>query len=337
MNIGLDIGSKSIKIVELSREGQGYSLRAAAAVGYTGTPIEKIEDDRGLVGVSDIVKKLVSDAKIATRDVAISLPENHVYTRLVKFPLLNDAEIASAVKWEAPEYIPIPSSEAVIEYQVLERRENSTPPQVLVLLVAVNRVFVEKYIKVAEKAGLRVTSVESELFSIVRAFSPGEGVEMFVDIGGNSTNIAVAVNGQLYLARSISTAGAALTRAVSQSLGVSETQAEEYKRTYGLAESQLEGKVAAALSPLFRLIGEETKKALHYYQMEVKGAMPSQVVLTGGAAGMSGATSALAAHVGMEVVVGNPFEKIILDKSSAESLGNYAPLYPVAVGLAMRE
>ena len=338
MSLGLDIGSKTIKVVELNQEGKNFSLRAAGAVGFSGNgDISQIKDENELNTMAQIIKKLLSDAKISSKKVSISLPETQVYTRIMKFPPLNEQEIASAVKWEAEEYIPIPIKEAVIEHQIIERQDTANPPQVLVLLIAVHQELVEKYINLLGKAGLEVTGVETTLLSLVRSLAAGNSSGIIVDMGGRSTNIAIYKNSELFLARSISTAGDAFTRAVSQSFGISIDQAEQYKRTYGLSLDQLEGKVGNALMPIFKVVVEEIKKTIHYYQTEYKGEAPGSLVLTGGSSGLPGISTALTKTLGLEVIMANPFQKIKLDSDSAKNLANYAPLYSVAVGLAMRE
>lgn len=337
MSVGLDIGSRTIKVVELNREGKGYSLKSAGAVAYSGLAnIDQVSSDKDMAGLAETIKKLLKDAKVSGRNVAISLPETQAYTRIMKFPLLTDQEIVSAVKWEAEEYIPIPIKEAVIEHQILERREAGNPPQVLVLLVAVQNEIVEKYIKIVDMAGFSVVGVETELMSLVRSVAVPGSTSLIVDFGAKSTDIAIAKNEQLFFSRSVPTAGEAFTRAVGQSLGVSFEQAEQYKKAYGLTQEQLEGKVGKALVPIFQVVVEEIKKSIHYYQLELKGEAPTQIVLVGGSAGLPGASTYLTKTTGIEVVIGNPFSKISLDEQSAKNLVNYAPLYAVACGLAMR-
>ncbi|KKS77643.1 MAG: Type IV pilus biogenesis protein PilM [Candidatus Woesebacteria bacterium GW2011_GWB1_43_14] len=337
MSIGLDIGSKTIKVVELSFDGDKATLKAAGAVGYKGINIPEVEDKKSFVDLATAIKKLFSEAKVSSKNVSVSLPESQVYTRVLKFPLLTDQEVASAVKWEAEEYIPIPLKDAVIEHQILERVETSTPPQVIVLLIAVPRKLVEKYVSICTMAGLECVGVETELMSAVRCIAPPGKTVVIVDFGAKSTDIAIAKNGELFLSRSIPTAGDALTRSVAQTLGVSGPQAEEYKRAYGLASGQLEGKVSRTLAPVVESIAEEIKKAIQYYQMDLKGESPTSVFLTGGSAGLPDIAPLFTKLLGSEVVIASAFSRVSVDDKSSKSLANFAPLYPIAVGLALRK
>ncbi len=335
--IGIDIGSKSIKIVELQKEGAGFSLNASGIVGYTGTTIEKMTDEKEMAVIGQIIKKLHAEAGVSSKEVVISIPEPQVFTRTIRFPLLTDAEIASAVKWESEQYIPIPVNEAVIQHTILERNETASPPEVLVLLVAAPRVVVEKYTKVITMAGLTPVAVETELIALTRSLAPADKTVLLVDLGATSTDIAIVKNSLLSFSRSIPIAGEAFTRAVSQSLGVNAQQAEEYKKTYGLDEKQLEGKVKNALDPILRLVVDEIKKAIHYYQTEEKGATPNAIVVSGGTSGMPQIITMLTELLGMEVLIANPFRNIQMNPETAKRLAPYAPLYSVAVGLSLRE
>lgn len=334
---GLDIGSKTIKIVELQKEGDAYTLLASGIVGYSGTNVEKMTDEKEMTTLAQVIKKLHDQAGVSSKDVVISLPESQVFTRTIKFPMLTDAEVASAVKWEAEQYIPIPVNEAIIQHTVLLRNEKASPPEVIVLLVAAPRTVVEKYTKVTTLAGLNPIAVETELIALTRALAPMGRTVLLVDLGAGSTDIAIARDSLLSFSRSIPIAGEAFTRAVSQGLGVTGTQAEEYKKTYGLETTQLEGKVKGALDPVLRLVVDEIKKAVSYYQTEEKGEAPNAIVISGGSSGMPQITSMMTELLGVESIIANPFGKVRIDAETAKKLAPYAPLYSVAVGLAMRE
>lgn len=334
--VGIDIGTKSIKIIELIKGSSGaWQLKSSGAVGYTGSSPDKAMDDKELQAVADILKKIITQIGVSTKDVNLALPEALVFTRVIKFPLLSEEEVSAAVKWEAEQYIPIPVAEAVVQYSILERNEATS--QTSVLLVAAPKAVVEKYVKVIRYAGLTPVSAETELTALTRALSPDKGVSMLLDLGSSATDMSIIKDGRLVFTRSIPIAGEAFTRSVSQGLNISIQQAEEYKKTYGLVENQLEGKVKASLDPVFKLVVDEIKKAIHFYQSEEKGDTPTSVVITGGASVMPGIVPYLTTNLGIETVVGDPFGKIALDPETAKSLAPYSSIYGTAVGLSMRE
>lgn len=334
--LGIDIGSKSIKIIELNKSGTSWLVKSSGAVGYTGNSPDKAVDDNELKNISEIVSKMLAQIGATSKEVNIALPESLVFTRLIKFPMLSDEEVSAAVKWEAEQYIPIPVSEAVIQYSIIDRNEKKQ--QTSVLLVAAPKNIVEKYVKVIRLAGLTPVSAETELTALSRSLSPEKGTSMLLDIGSSATDMSVVKDGNIVFSRSIPVAGEAFTRSVSQGLGVTVQQAEEYKKTYGLDSSQLEGKVKTALDPVLKMVVDEIKKAIHFYSSENENTETlSSVVITGGASTMPNLVSYLTENLGIETVVGDPFMKMNLDPDTLKSLVPYASIYGTAVGLAMRE
>lgn len=336
MGVGIDIGSKTIKIVDLVKDGNLWKLKSCAAVGFAGNPPQSARDDKELADLSVLVKKLHKDANISKKEVAIALPEPLIFTRIIKFPPLSDQEIASAVKWEAEQYIPIPLTDAIVQHQITERKEGvNGAAEVSVLLIAAPKTVVEKYVKVIQLAGLSPILVETELISIVRSLAPKDKTTLIVDMGSASTNIAIAKNGQLVFARSVGTAGDALTRSIAQSLGMAYEQAEQYKRAYGLSTTQLEGKIRASMLPILQLIIDEVKKAIHFYQTEERGEAPSSTILSGGSSGIPELITFFGSELGSEVVMANPFANVSMDPAVAKTVATYASIYSISTGLAM--
>ena len=337
MGVGVDVGSKTIKIVDLEKSGNTWVLSGSGVIAYSGNNIEKIEDEKELSQMAQVIKKLYLGAKISKRNVNISIPEPSVFTRTIRFPMLTDQEIASAVKWEAEQYIPIPINEAVVQHTIIERNEKAVPPQVVILLVAAPLSLVEKYIRLFQLAGLTVDSIETEMLALTRSLAPGNQTSVIVEFGSKSTGIGIARNKNLFFSKSFPTAGDALTRTLMQNLQVEEIQAEEYKKSYGVSKNMLEGKIERILSPILLTIVEEIKKSIHFYQVEEKGEMPKSLILAGGGSGLIELIPFLVSHLGMETAVGNPFAGIRIDSQSAKTLANFSPLYSIAVGLAEKE
>jgi type IV pilus assembly protein PilM len=334
--VGLDIGSKTIKIVELEKTRDSFKLKASGIIGYKSNTPEHLTDDKEIAVLSDVIRKLHKEAKIVSREVVVSIPETQVYTRMIRFPLLTDSEISSAVKWEAEQYIPFPIEEAVIDYQIIDRHENATPPQVYVLLIAAPKLLVNRYVKLINMCKLELVAIETELMAIARSICPIDQTVMVADFGARSTNIAIVKNTSLMMSRSIPTAGDALTRAVAQGLGIEAAQAEEYKKTYGLSSSNLDGKIKSVLFPVLRMVSDEIKKAVHYYQSEAEGDPPKSLILTGGSASMPEVASIMTELLGIEVSIGNPFSKLQMDPQALKQISGYAPFYAISVGLSMR-
>ena len=149
--------------------------------------------------------------------------------------------------------------------------------------------------------------------------------------------MAITRDSKVIFTRSIPVAGETFTRAVAQSLGINMQQAEEYKKTYGLSETQLEGKVKLALEPIFKMVTDEVKKAIHFFQSEEKEEAPTTIVVSGGSSLTPDLIAYLTEVLGLETVTGNPFSKVAVDPETLKSLTPYLSIYGTAVGLAMLE
>jgi len=334
MGIGLDIGSTSIKIVYVGRQGGSVHLLSAGVVRAPALGMLS-DSETDLVVIATTIKKLMADTKISGKEVAVALPESEVVTRVIEMPNLSDQELSSAIEWEAEQYIPMPLSESSLSHEVIERKEGGN---MKVLVVASTKKLVEKYLKVCEMAKIKVTAVDTELIALSRSLiGQGPGSTVLVDMGARSTDIAIVSGGRVLFARSLATAGEALTRAVALGLSMELNQAEEYKKTYGLDQSKLEAKVRGAMMPVFEVIVGEVKKAIEFYKSQSPSESIKSIVLGGGTAGLSGLVSELASKLGVEVAIGDPFASMIKDEMVAKALAGYAPLYGVAAGLALRD
>jgi type IV pilus assembly protein PilM len=337
MGVGVDIGSKSIKVVELERKGNNWSLRSAGIVGYSGMLVENAKEERDLVPLAEIVKKLFREAHIENRDVTISIPERFAFVKILNYPFLNDQEVEAALKWEADQYVPIPLEEAVLQHEIVIRDENSRPPSAKVLLVAARRSLVEKYVLLSQLAGLNVLAVENEMLSLPRVLSDQEDLLTIVNLGAFSTEIGISKLGKLLFSRTVDTGGDALSRAIAQGLNIELVQAEEYKKAYGLSPQLLEGRVRLALEPLMRILVSEIKKAVQYFVSEnLNLGKPKKMILTGGLAILPDLLSYLTKEFDMEIAIANPFLNILVPDEFQKMISDYAPFYSVAVGLAMR-
>ncbi len=335
MSVGLDIGSKTIKVVELTKEGEGFALKGSGIVAYSGVSLEAVKEEKELVPVADLIRKLFNEAKISSRSVNISLPERFVFVKTVNFPSLSDHEIEAALKWQLDQYIPIPLEEAVVQNKILER-SNNISEGVKVLLVAARSSYIEKYLALAEMAGLKVLAVENELISVSRVFGRVSEPVAIVNFGSLSVDVGIAKNGNLYFSRSIQGGGESLTRAIVQNLRIEAMQAEEYKKSYGLLEDKLDRKLLQAMEFPLRFVLDEIKKAIQYFESEERSQV-KQIIICGGTAGMPGLLSYLVKEFSQEVILGDSFANISLSEELRKQISDYSHLYGVAVGLAERE
>lgn len=336
--VGLDIGSHSIKLVELAKDKSGYELRAA---GSSPTPPKSLTStlaaDQEALAIA--VKKLISDSGVTNREVSIALPESQVITRVVEdVPQLSARELTSAIQWEAEQYIPLPLAQVNVDFTILRDAKQTGTNKMEVLLVAAPKVLIEKYVHILELADVTVVGAETEIIAASRALVrtvPTLKTVMVVSLGAQTTDLAILHSGVLAFTRSISAGGEALSRAVAQGLDFELAQAEEFKRTYGVEQDKLEGKIAAATKPVMDTIVSEMTRAIAFYQEKYKGERVETVLLSGGTARLPGMVVFIAQALGIEAQLANPWVGIQKGSQFAV-LDTEGAVFSVAVGLALR-
>jgi type IV pilus assembly protein PilM len=325
--VGIDIGSASIKVVELVPQGKTWKLMAAASMP---TP------SGGLPATVAGLTKLIKDAGIRVRRAVTAVPEEQVSSHVVEMPSMTDAEIEQALQWQVEQYIPIPENQAVWSYKVIKKDPSGGGMEVL--LVAVAKDLVQSYQKIFEQSGLELVALETELMATARAIlTPDSPLSVVVDIGSKTTDLGIVRGNDLVFARTIPTAGEAFTRALESGLNLDQAQAEQYKNTYGFSKTHLEGKLLEAMQPVLNIIASEIKKTIDFYVSKHAGEAVKIVVLSGGVAAMPDIVSILSPLVGLETILGNPFSRVTMDRAQATALTGNESFYAVAVGLAQRE
>lgn len=335
--VGLDIGSSFIKAVVLSHKGSVPSL---VSFGSIAAPQPGITSDNqaDLEMEARAVKTLIASVKSPTSSVVIALPESKIFTRVIEdLPFLSDEELASAIRYSAEEFVPLPTDQVNLYWQVINRSKQQNYTMVFVIASPKNTV--NKYLKVLDLAGLKPAALETELIAATRAlvgnnqFAP---TTLIVNFGAGSTDFAVVSKGTIQLTRSIGTGGLALTRAISQYLNFEPMQAEEYKKVYGLLEDQLGGKIYQVLKPLIDVIASEAQRVVQAYQAKNPQNHIKRVVLAGGGAKLPGLVIYLAGVLGLEIQEADPWYFIEKDNSVLPKQLSEAIQYTIAVGLALR-
>jgi len=337
--VGLDIGSTTIKVVEIENSGNSHHLITA---GLSATPPRGLLSEATFdqVAMAEAIKKTFADARIASKSVNIALPESMVYTRVVEMPVLSEKELASAIRWEAEQYIPLPLSDAVLDYQIMDKPTKTPGSKMEVFLVAAPNSLVGKFQKIAQLAGIDLVSIETEALALVRSImennNPNAPVTLLVNMSAETTSLCIAKGTSVILTYVIPSGSKAFTRALSADLGIDQMQAEEYKKTYGLKKEVLSGKVGSTFKPILDNILSELKRTVSFYQSKNQDMDPiRRVILVGGTAKMPGLAVYIAEELGIETQIGDPWQKV----SGAERLQSlpYDPiLFAQAVGLALK-
>lgn len=305
--LALDIGTYTIKALAGNPGKVPAISRAAEVFNTTGLAVPL--DDAGVEKLATLVQALISDNDLPRSDVRLSVPETVVSTKVIAIPPLTDAELASAISWQAEQHIPIPPEELVLEYEVLYRPPKSEKEPMRVLLIGLRRIVVDRFVQMFHTLGIEPSLIETQMLSIIRSlqFEANDPTTLIAHMGASNMNLSVMHQGELKFVLSHLNGGQLLTKALEQTLSLDTTQSEQYKRTYGLDDAQFQGKVREALLPAVRLLVGEMKKAMQFFSNQNPQAAIARVVLSGGTAMLPGIVQFVTSELGVEVLVSAPF------------------------------
>lgn len=335
--IGLDIGTFSIKAVVLSHKNNQPTLVSFGSIAAPQPGISS-ENAFDLEAEGRSIKTLLASIKAPDLPLVIALPESKIFTRVISdLPFMSDEELASSIRYSAEEFVPLPADQVNLYWQVINRSKPQNNTSVFVVASPKNTV--NKYLKVLEYLKQKPFALETELIAATRALvgnNPYAPTTMIVQLGSHSTDFAVVSKGLILLTRSIGTGGMALTRAISQYLNFEPSQAEEYKKVYGLLADQLGGKIFEVLKPLVDVIVSESQRVIQSFQTKNPQNQIKRIVLSGGGAKLPGLVIYFANTLGLEIQEADPWTFIAKDKEMQAKLADSAQ-YTIAVGLALRE
>lgn len=336
--IGLDIGSHSIKLIEIGSASEPQLL----AAGSIPTPPKALQStlEADHQAVASAITQLIKETGAKSNSVVFALPESQVFTRVIEVPSLSSRELASAMSWEAEQYIPLPLDQVNVDYSILRDAKETGTDKMDVLLVACPKTLLEKYLTIIELAELIPVAAETEIIAtsraLTRSLSSLHHAALLVSLGAQTTDLAILRGGVLAFTRSIAAGGEALSRALVSGLDFNVNQAEEFKRTYGLEQDKLQGKIVSAVKPIMDTIIGEMKRALAFYTEKHKDERVEVVILSGGTAKLPGMVVYMAQSMGLETQLANPWVGLNRD-SRFTVLDKEGPTFTVSLGLALRE
>ena len=181
--------------------------------------------------------------------------------------------------------------------------------------------------------------METDLLAAGRACNPTmqQTSYLLIVMGATATSFMILHKGLTVVTRTLEVAGSAFTRAIAQEFNFELLQAEEYKKTYGLDQNKVEGKVYKALQPIFGSIMQEIKRSIAFYDQKFPETKLTTAYVAGGGAYLPGLITALASELGIEAQLANPWTSFIADPKKFAAIGPLGPTFTVAAGLAMRE
>lgn len=328
--LGIDIGTLSIKVVELSNENNRPKLQNYAILtNYGLTESSKIFGGEAIL----MLRKIIKESEVGSREANMSAPIFSSFLTVIELPQMSESEIAAAVQFEAKKYIPVPLESVLIDWSLIGINENGS---ISVILVAIPKDLVNEYAAVARETDLKLLNLELETMSAARALIGSDPVpSVLLDMGSRDTTISIVDGGHLRISHSIETSGEDLTRTLAGSLNVGWRRAEELKKEHGLEVMDKNNQIGGVLIPLLDNIINATKNIINLY-FDKTNKKVEKLIIYGGAAKMSGFSEYLGKGLGIDVLIGNPFSKVIYNERLSPIIKEIGHEFTVAIGLALK-
>jgi type IV pilus assembly protein PilM len=332
--VGLDIGSKFIKAVQLTQTAGQYKV--------TEFGIAEVSPQ---VSIPDTVNELFSKKNFKTKRVVSAVSGRFVFVRYISMPVMSDEELVNAAKYELGKYIPVEVDEVLHDSQKLEElaAQEGQEPEMRVLLVAAKRTFIDEHVGVLEGAGLQPAIVDVDSFALGNAYelsgminpqaiAAGKLVAL-VDIGASKTNINIMSDSISYFTREFYKGGDDLTDSISKKLSLEVKDAEALKRNPGGELDKVQDCIASVVEDICHDINISIDYFENQYDKKVE-----EVYITGGASGTIGLQETLERTVQKPVQKWNPLQYLELElpRDSQQELENNPAQAAIALGLASR-
>ncbi len=333
---GLDIGTTGLRAVQVANNPKNKQLLkyATAAVDSKISQSDSKADQQKL---AEKIREMVATAGITTKNVAVNLPSQRVFTTVVDIERLEPSEMAKTIHYQADSLIPTAAAESKIDWSIIGDSP-AAANKVEVLLTSVTNEYVESRLDLIESIGLNVIAFEPDNLALVRSMvAPGSTEpQMVLDIGSKSTDLVITMNGAPRLTRSIPTGSEAIIRSAVQNLNIDEKQANEFVSKFGLSANKLEGQVYHAIIGTVELLMTDIDKSIKFFETRYRNTRINRVIMTGGASSLPEFPLYIANKTGIDVEIGNAWRNIVYDPSRQNELMAVSNHFGVATGLAER-
>jgi len=336
--IGLDIGSSSVKAVQLKETGKGYHL---VNFGIEPLPAQTIVDGAIMnqSAVVEAIKTLKNLLKLKGREVATAVSGHSVIIKKIKVPEMTKAELEEHIPWEAEHHIPFSKDDVEMDHQVL----GGSGGQMEIILVAAKKEVVSDYSMVIREAKLSPVVLDVAAFCIQNAFESNYTLEekdtvALVNVGATMTNINVLSSGQSAFTRDVAGGGNAFTEEIQKRLNVSQEEAEAWK-VGGSGEGEvLPHEVESVMAEVAEQMAGKLQRSLDFFMSATADASLGRIYLCGGSAKVPALQKALEEKSRTPVEIMDPFRRVIIDEKKFDLpfLQKHASEAAVAVGLALR-
>lgn len=333
----LDIGTNAVRVVQLTKTGQdSWSLQhyGYAPVDSKITSSDSAESQRKL---GEVIMTAVGQSGIRTKNVAIGLPSQKTFTTVIDVPNMPEAELRNTIKYQIDQYIPMSIDDAKVDWTLLGQSLHD-PKQQEVLLASTANSYAEERLEFVEGLGLNVIAAEPDPIAMIRSLLPSklQDARLIVDMGEQSTDLAITFGDAPRLVRTIPVGLQTLIKVAVQNLNVQEDQAKQFILKFGLAPDRLEGQVYRAVESTLDNFASELTKSIKFFQTRYPNTSVGGILLSGFAGTVPKFSEYIGTKTGVSVEVANPWQRVHMSQNDQQQLAPISAEFATVIGLAQR-
>lgn len=339
--LGVDIGTASIKAVEIAKDSPkprlknygilqtyGHLDRLNSAIQTNSLKISENE-------TAGLLKKLIKKSNFGSRNAIASISAFSAFITLIEMPMMSDVEINKSMAFQVKQHIPLPISDVAIEWIKIGERDEAGSLKQQILFISIPKETISKYRNIFKMAGLNLMALEVESVSLVRALAIEPKTTIIADIGAYSTNIVVTENYFLKSETTTDFSGTSLTQAIANGLEISPKRAEELKKIKGLKATGGEYELSTLPQPYLDVIIREIIRAKDDYEKNYNNKV-EKILLSGGSANLIGIEEYFKKHLNMPVGIGNALDRLSYPSEINLLAKELGPELAVAIGLGIK-
>ncbi len=341
--VGVDIGTSSVKLAELGKkkdepvllnygmlESKEYLVHPNRAIQTSSLKISERE-------TAALLTSLVKEVKPKTKIALAAIPSYAAFMTVIDMPFISKEETANAVRFQAPQYVPLPLEEVALDWIKVDEYETPAREHYQrIMLIAIPEVTIRAYKTIFRIAGLNLAALEIDGLAIARAlFRKTDAPTLVVDLGAEATDMFVVAKGMMQYTGQTDYGGIYLTQAIARSLGITSMRAEALKRRRGLLRGGAESELSTLTLPYLDVILQEVSHVRDVYERRF-GTKVEGVMLIGAAANLAGVERYFSKETGLPSVAPSPFRAVRYDLTLEPFIGELSRELPVALGIAER-
>jgi type IV pilus assembly protein PilM len=337
---GLDVGSSSIKMVELEGKGDNLNL---VNLGFENLPSDTIIDGQimELNTVSDVIRNLCVNHGVNADNVVTGVSGHSVIIKNIVLPRMSHEELEESIDWHAEEHIPYDLADVSLDYQITAETSEATH----VLIAACKRERIDNMRQAIQLSGRQPIVIDVDTFALQNCYEanyhPMESdVVTLLNIGASTMNVNIVKGSRSLFTRDITVGGSQFTDVLQRSLGLSYQQAEAVKRGAGSVPNADEKAIEPLISNVTEIVANEIQKTFDFYRAtsDDSHTVVQKILISGGGSKLQGLAQELSARLELPVEVLNPFRNIKVDNRKFDPgyISEIMPEMAVAVGLAIR-